>query len=290
MDILKKRDPSTGGFLGRCAECGLPLPLRLPQAGEDGLDWVCTGCGASCRGVLMEDWPPEYLRNVRRAEVPPNQSEVWDAPNAQTDFVAPPDALEPQGTSSAALPDRHQIHSPLRNALSDRLDTAIDDGTEMRVTPQSEPFVDVMRQHGAVPYEGQRMTRFISEHQQSVEELDGLFISLAAAQSTGLDTAERISQEGLVKAAEDRDLFASLGVNSRWGVYPCQHSLSVGTLAMCVGATLRLGKQTLIELGIGCLVHDVGMLSVKRELHRNKRILGALDFLESRRMNCLKWE
>jgi hypothetical protein len=78
----------------------------------------------------------------------------------------------------------------------------------------------------------------------------------------------------------DRDLFVSLGAAPVGENRLARHSLQVAELAMAVGASMGLGRGDLVELGVGCLVHDAGMLRINRELVESSRTLGRIDFLE----------
>jgi len=56
------------GRLGKCAECGLPLPLRRPKPGEHAGSWMCAFCGSRYCAMLDENFPPDVLQNVRCAD------------------------------------------------------------------------------------------------------------------------------------------------------------------------------------------------------------------------------
>lgn len=50
-----------------CTTCGTRLPLRIPNHGEQGINWQCTVCGYRYYGVLDEDAENEVRDNVREA-------------------------------------------------------------------------------------------------------------------------------------------------------------------------------------------------------------------------------
>lgn len=72
--------------------------------------------------------------------------------------------------------------------------------------------------------------------------------------------------------------------------YPSQHALRVGMLAMSVGVTLGWDERTLLDLGIGCLIHDVGMLGLEGAMYRSKRVLTPSDLAEIAKHPVLTFE
>ncbi len=56
------------GRIGSCVDCGLPIPLRLPESGEVAGSWVCRRCGSRYSAVLDNDFPPDVVTDVRPPE------------------------------------------------------------------------------------------------------------------------------------------------------------------------------------------------------------------------------
>jgi CheY-like chemotaxis protein len=54
--------------IGNCVECGLPIPLRRPQPGEEPLSWACCGCGCRYAALLDDSFSADIKRNVQRVE------------------------------------------------------------------------------------------------------------------------------------------------------------------------------------------------------------------------------
>jgi predicted nucleic acid-binding Zn-ribbon protein len=50
-----------------CTTCGTRLPLRIPNQGEQGINWQCTVCGYRYYGVLDDEAEDEVRDNVREA-------------------------------------------------------------------------------------------------------------------------------------------------------------------------------------------------------------------------------
>jgi HD-GYP domain-containing protein (c-di-GMP phosphodiesterase class II) len=116
--------------------------------------------------------------------------------------------------------------------------------------------------------------------EQSSALLERVYLAAKAGRLANLPSTEAIAQDGLAKIAADRDLFVALGINPPPSEAPSRHGLHVAMLAMSIGTTMGYDDRTLVELGIGCLVHDIGMLRVERAGFQANRILGAADFKE----------
>ena len=83
-----------------------------------------------------------------------------------------------------------------------------------------------------------------------------------------------------MRAAEDPDLFVALGISVPAGQYPGRHSMHVAMVAMSIGATMGYDTLALMELSLGCLIHDLGMMRIDRINYHEGRVLGSSDFRE----------
>jgi len=250
--------------------------LRKPEIGEKAAEWTCNHCGRVYRAVLLEDWPAEYRRSVSLKDGPSLGPSPSDEPGWwQAEFdVPPPDPI------SIAFPDHLGVRCELETPASCELDTQVGQEASLRLEPQGDPFASTIRQHGAAVYDQQAVGRFREMLCLSSRHLGQLFGSLNAGDAASLDGAETISRDALFRIAEDKDLFAGLSLTAPSNGYPSRHGLRVAMLAMCVGTAMGLEEQTLRNLGIGCMVHDVGMLDVDQGLYDGKRLLTAADFKE----------
>jgi HD-GYP domain-containing protein (c-di-GMP phosphodiesterase class II) len=94
------------------------------------------------------------------------------------------------------------------------------------------------------------------------------------------DAVRAISQESLIRAADDLDLFVCMGINPGEKSSIFEHSTRVATLAVAIGTALGLDEKSLCDLGVGCLVHDAGMLKIDARYYESSAVLGPNDFLE----------
>jgi HD-GYP domain-containing protein (c-di-GMP phosphodiesterase class II) len=189
-------------------------------------------------------------------------------------------AFQPQGTSNQALPARPGIRTALENRVSKQLDLLSGLELDLNSCIQGEPFTSEIAPRDATPYDSDGMTEFLDQHQRSIRKLDRLLANLASGDGADLSVVESISQDTLSRAREDLDLFVCLGITPSSETYPGRHSVHTAMLAMSIGAALGLDRQTLMELGLGCMIHDAGMLRINEQSFQSRRVVGPDEFAE----------
>lgn len=151
-------------------------------------------------------------------------------------------------------------------------------GSRWSCTPSS--FVNKIATHGAQAYDASAVTQFTKNYRDSLLHVERLFDGLAQGDINFAASLAALSSESLMRIADDLDLFVALGLEPATDRYPCKHSLQTAMVAMSIGTILGLKPEELIELGIGCLVHDAGMLKIHPTVANAKRSLSKIEFLE----------
>ena len=118
---------------------------------------------------------------------------------------------------------------------------------------------------------------FSSRFENSIVEVRNIFEGVADGTPDGAMQVVRSIETALADMAEDFDVFLGVGLKPDPERYPFSHSLQVSRLALSIGAMLGIDKSKLVELGVGCMLHDVGMLKLDPELPNRER---PLDYLE----------
>jgi HD-GYP domain-containing protein (c-di-GMP phosphodiesterase class II) len=114
----------------------------------------------------------------------------------------------------------------------------------------------------------------------AAEKIDCLFEQLETKDIRGTQVVTAVTAESLLQIVQDLDLFLALGINTKERKYPSRHSLQMAMLSMAIGTVHGLSRNELIELGIGCLIHDVGMLFLKDQTFQTSQEFGAKESLE----------
>jgi HD-GYP domain-containing protein (c-di-GMP phosphodiesterase class II) len=189
-------------------------------------------------------------------------------------------AFQPQGTSNQALPSRQGIRVAMENRVSKQLDMLSGLEMDLNACIKGDPLSAEFKPHDGGSYNATEMNAFLDHHQESISQVDGLLSNLASGDSVDLGLLEGISEETLNQACEDMDLFVCLGITPSADTYPGRHSVHTAMLAMSIGATLGLDRQSLVELGLGCMIHDAGMLRINEQSFQNRRVVGPDEFAE----------
>lgn len=106
------------------------------------------------------------------------------------------------------------------------------------------------------------------------------FTSMASGGAVNGAFLRKSTEDALKELTQDMGLFLMLGLKCDEHTYPYSHSLQTSRLAMAMGAALGLSQESLMELGLGCLVHDVGMLKVDPSLLNTDRPLDKIEKLD----------
>lgn len=189
-------------------------------------------------------------------------------------------AFQAQGTADSTLPDRVHLRSQLENRVSRQLDLLSELEVDLDACRHGRPFSAQMQPHDGGSYDADSMNELLERHQAGIEQLDSAFDSLQAGDAINLDAITNLSNETLTQAARDMDLFVCLGISPAADSYPGRHSMHTAMLAMSIGAKLGLDQQTLTELGLGCMIHDAGMLRINEQTFQTRRVLSAGEFSE----------
>ena len=153
-----------------------------------------------------------------------------------------------------------------------------------------DSFVNKVTTHGMTTYNSESRRKLLDSFVTSVAQVETLFEGLAHGEIDDAGTMAAVSSESLVRIADDLDLFVALGMTPVIDKYPYKHSLQTAMLATSIGTILGLKSNDLIELGIGCLVHDAGMLQIEPNVVSAKRSLNQIEFLEITKHPVLTYE
>lgn len=255
-----------GQDYARCGGCGDSLPLRPPNKATKQV-WVCVACGAQFRAEFAREASHELQSRVRIAidQVgPPVAESRLDRRESRPPAAAPPETLR-----RAATPDR-VVSTEASTAISRALDSVSGNQRALRVMTRGKPFAASITPRGATPYDPEVEAHTAEQHRASIAQMDLLVESIERGGDVDPGETEAVARDTLVQAASDLDLFLKLGVNPIDEGYPGRHSLHVAMVATGIGAQLGWDQQTIVETGVGCLIHDLGMTQVPdREYQRS---------------------
>jgi len=126
----------------------------------------------------------------------------------------------------------------------------------------------------------ERLPALNDQFRSNINGLQSVFVTIAKSGKVNGIFLRESAEQALRELVEDMDLFLMLGLKFEEHVYPYSHSLRTSRLAMAMGAVLGLDEVSLLELGLGCLVHDVGMLKIDPSLLGTDRPLDLIEKLD----------
>ena len=269
---------STGarGAIGRCRGCATILPLRWPSEDETAEDWVCATCGQPYRGIRIQNLPREFAKNACLAGSTVDKPIASDTDLAVSAFLNPARVYEGlPHPITIAFPDRPRIACDLENSFSRDLVGQIHQADAIELPSQRSPFAAKVRDRSHEPYDADWVRNSIEQVARSAYEVERQFGIVTDGRRAELDAFRGIAQEQLRRIVEDKDLFAYMGIRPQAGGYPSRHALQVSMLAMSMGVAMGWDMEALTDLGMGCLIHDAGMLAIDRSQYGKKGILSA---------------
>lgn len=143
-----------------------------------------------------------------------------------------------------------------------------------------DSFVHTVKEHGTAEYETEQLQQMSANYEEARGKVGDLFQALA--DETGVDgqVAVHVTTGALEELAEDMDLFVRLSIDRSGNGDLCNHGLKTARIAMAIGTVMGLKKNPLLELGIGCLIHDIGMAKVDPGLLGRKDHINTIEFLD----------
>jgi len=172
----------------------------------------------------------------------------------------------PQGAATTALPPRIALPCTRQTVASRAIDTAVIRGNQLAVASDGRPMQELLLQHGSMPYDAESAAEALATLDQSANSSAELVAQLERGATIDVDAFSTLIRQALRQAKQDVDLFVRLSVNPMNVNKPGQHSLHVAMLAVAIGIRMGWAEQSIIELGIGCLMHDAGMLAIPGQL------------------------
>ena len=271
--------PAVSAEFSVCGKCRLKLPLRSPRTGETGEFWVCTGCDSHLQGVLLPSTDPEFYRNVRRV-TSPLQNLPADGASSSSTRIREPRFATPVGVARSALRGRAHYECRLETRQSRVMDSLVSEPRNLLVHQEGPAFLKDVVSHAAMPYQEETLVALEDHRVHSLKQLESMVAALEKGHSPDVEMVEAITRDSLCKSVQDLDIFVRLGINPPVGEYPIQHSLHVAMLASSIGIQLGWDEKTIREVGVGCILHDLGMTRVPESTYQSDSIIDDRRFGE----------
>jgi HD-GYP domain-containing protein (c-di-GMP phosphodiesterase class II) len=144
----------------------------------------------------------------------------------------------------------------------------------------SGEFLKKVPRHGTRPFDPNQVQAVSKNYHLALREVVGLYDSRRGIRSGEIDTLQGISEACTSEILADIDAFVRQGIVPENDKYPPRHGQQTAMLAIAMGVNIGIEKKDLIDLGVGCLAHDLGMLYLRDNVFSRQESLSSMSFLE----------
>ncbi|TWT76281.1 Cyclic di-GMP phosphodiesterase response regulator RpfG [Planctomycetes bacterium CA13] len=187
--------------------------------------------------------------------------------------IAVMSAFKPQGRSVSVPPTHQYVSSHAINQETLMLDERIENTLTASLAPQGSPFDSNIRKITNRPYDKELTLAWAADSGESIDQIETIFSEAVTSQSSSATSLHQACQAILTWMIEDIDAAVCMACSPFETQYPARHGFHFAQLAMAIGMQMKLDQATLIDLGIGCMIHDVGMKAVGVGMFGNDQML-----------------
>jgi HD-GYP domain-containing protein (c-di-GMP phosphodiesterase class II) len=132
---------------------------------------------------------------------------------------------------------------------------------------------------------GERTEAYIAEvstsYQTALDETESILRLLAEQKRADASAVAEIVQRFIRIFVTDRNILLNIStIKSHKGDYLFNHSLNVCLLSINVAASFGYSEQQVLEIGMGALLHDIGMLLIAEEIRTKHSRLSEDEWYE----------
>ncbi len=154
----------------------------------------------------------------------------------------------------------------------EKLDNIISKDSEDK--PVGVPLKKSLKETQAGKREESVKIQFKTSYENALERTKVLLDNLAAGTDVSLASIRHITNQLIQTFLMDKEFLLNLStIKASVGDYLYNHSLNTSILAINIAAACGFNEQQVTEIGMGALLHDVGMLLVPPDIRlKNERV------------------
>jgi HD-GYP domain-containing protein (c-di-GMP phosphodiesterase class II) len=143
---------------------------------------------------------------------------------------------------------------------------------------ETEFFVDNLPTEANEEVERILTERLSEEHDQVINSVARYFNSVAASNTLDTQVIKNMVDEIQNQINLSSNILLNLSHLKSFDEYLFSHAVNVSIIALIIGRKLNLYHEDLEQLGITALLHDIGMLKIKKEVFDHNRVLSAAEW------------
>lgn len=182
-------------------------------------------------------------------------------------------AFSPQGRRIKVPPAHQYVQSNDANDYSESIDQSVESGEMLTTEPISEPYSEQIKTPSNCGYSSGLQEEWAKKTNHHVDSVGEFLDDTSNHGSGGVAPLRETCLDLLSRIKEDRDALVCLSCTPYESDYPSRHGVHLTGVALCIGIEMGLDQPHLLDLGIGCLIHDIGMRRVGLPLFDTDRVL-----------------
>jgi HD-GYP domain-containing protein (c-di-GMP phosphodiesterase class II) len=218
---------------------------------------------------LIDDFQDKELEKLLSAEF-----KTFDNIEFDTEQSVTPPAI--QNIIPDAFPEIKDIKGG-KNGLIQLLDSKKCESLDNEISqskgevPTGIPLKKSIREAQTGKREESIKVQFKTNYEDALEKTKTLLDSLATGVGVSLGSIRHITGQLIQSFLMDKDFLLNLSsIKASEGDYLYNHSLNTCILSINIAASYGFNEQQVVEIGMGALLHDVGMLLIPSEIRFKK--------------------
>lgn len=155
------------------------------------------------------------------------------------------------------------------------------DPQNVMIYPSDVPFMHSVSTDKKFTFRSKSLKKEVTEDVENImKNASGLFGIIRNHEAVEMETADRIISDILELLERDKEIMHNALALADKYPYLFSHSVGVAILSIIIGMSSRFSRQDLYELGMGALLHNIGMLKIPDQLVNKRGSLSERDIVE----------
>ena len=163
--------------------------------------------------------------------------------------------------------EEKEVFDPLIESESlKKIDQELLEEVSDEIICAGEPLEDLLGKNKRKWETEEIKQEFQSIRDKTVDKTSEILDMLKNGNGLDIEETQKVVDDIIDKLVKNKNLLLAVNSLKTPNNYILGHSINVCTLSISVGTTLGYARKQILELGIGALLHDIGMLKVPYEI------------------------